>query len=56
VTEDSADGAVHSEQGCAAASLALAAQATAMFVRAVTECYDDIGRPLPDLTMSGPAR
>ncbi|MBF6298265.1 hypothetical protein IU459_12005 [Nocardia amamiensis] len=56
MTGDTVGGAVHSEQGCAAAPLALAAQATAMFVRAVTEYYDDIGRPLPDLTTSGPAR
>ncbi|WP_280244983.1 hypothetical protein [Nocardia abscessus] len=56
MTDDPADGAAHSEQGCAAAPLALAAQATAMFVQAVTRYYDDIGRPLPDLTPSGPAR
>ncbi|WP_280248250.1 hypothetical protein [Nocardia abscessus] len=42
--------------GGGAAPLALAAQATAMFVQAVTRYYDVIGRPLPDLSPSGPAR
>ncbi|MGW4718309.1 hypothetical protein [Nocardia sp. NPDC004260] len=56
MTGDSVDGAAHSDQGCAAPPLALAAQATAMFVQAVTRYYADIGRPLPDLSPSGPAR
>jgi hypothetical protein len=56
VAGDPVSGVAHSGQGCAAAPLALAAQATAMFVRAVTEYYDGIGRPLPDLTTSSPAR
>lgn len=45
------DDRAHPDQGCAAAPLTLAVQATAMYVRALTEYYASIGRALPDLSV-----